>query len=65
MKPITWIQLFIFCMGMGQSRAVKAQGIHSHPQEKIDLQLNPSLMEQAKQILHFDKTVINLSLIHI
>ena len=60
MKPITWIQLFIFCMGMGQSRAVKAQGIHSHPQEKIDLQLNPSLMEQAKQILHFDKTVINI-----
>ena len=25
MKPITWIQLLIFCTGVGQSRALTAQ----------------------------------------
>ena len=27
MKPITWIQLFILCAGIGQARAVEAQDV--------------------------------------
>lgn len=60
MKPITWIQLFIFCAGIGQSRAIKAQDVRFRPQEKIDSLINPPLAKQAEQMLRFDKTVLNI-----
>lgn len=60
MKPITWIQLLIFCTGVGQSQALTAQDFPFRSQEKIDLLINPPLMKQAEQILRFDKTVLNI-----
>lgn len=60
MKPITWIQLLTFCVGIGQFRALTAQDFPFRSQEKIDLLINPSLMKQAEQILRFDKTVLNI-----
>ena len=60
MKPITWIQLLIFCAGIGQSRALIAQDIPFRSQEKIDSLINPPLMKQAEQTLRFDKTVLNI-----
>lgn len=60
MKTITWIQLLIFCAGIGQSRVIKAQNIRIPSQEKIDSLLNPALLKQAEQILRFDRTVLNI-----
>lgn len=60
MKPITWIQLFIFCAGIGQSRAVKAQDVRFRPQERIDSLINPPLAKHAEQMLRFDKTVLDI-----
>lgn len=60
MKPITWIQLFILCAGVGHSWAVKAQDARFPSQQKIDSLLNPPLMKQGKEILRFEKTVLNV-----
>ena len=57
MKPITWIQLFILCAGIGQAWAVKAQDVRFLSQEKIDSLINPPLMKQGDEILRFEKTV--------
>ena len=51
MKPITWIQLFILCAGIGQAWAVKAQDVRFLSQEKIDSLINPPLMKQGDEIL--------------
>lgn len=60
MKPITWIQLFILCAGIGQAWAVKAQDVRFLSQEKIDSLINPPLMKQGDEILRFEKTVQNI-----
>lgn len=59
MKPIIWIQLLIFCVGIGQPWALRAQDSF-RSREKMDSLINPPLMKQAEQILRFDKTVLNI-----
>ena len=63
MKPITWIQLFILCAGIGQAWAVKAQDVRFLSQEKIDSLINPPLMKQRDEILRFEKTVQDIGIL--
>lgn len=61
MKATTWIQLLIFCAGMGAFRAAKAQEFpFRRSQESIDSLIHPTLMKQGEQLLRFDKTVWNI-----
>ena len=60
MKPITWIQLLIFCAGLGQSRAVNAQDVRSRSQREAGSPVNPPLAKQAEPTLRFDKTVLDV-----
>lgn len=60
MKFITWIQLFLFSVVVGQSREVEARDISPILQEKTDTLINPPLMKGAEQILRFDRTVLDV-----
>lgn len=60
MKPITWIQIVLFCSGIGHTCAVQAQDARSHARQKADSLLNPALMQQAENILRFEKTVLDV-----
>lgn len=60
MRAFTWIRLVLFCLAVGQFRAVEARNLCSAPQEKIDTLINPPLIEHAEQILRFDKTLLDV-----
>lgn len=57
MKPITWIQLLIFCAGIGHAWAANAQAARFPSRAAVDSLLNPPLMKQGEDILRFDKTM--------
>lgn len=60
MRPVTWIQLLICCVTIGQSRDVKSQDVRFPLHERVDSMVNPPLMKQAEQILRFDRTVMDI-----
>lgn len=64
MKTITWIQLLIFCAGIGQFRAATARDVRPRESDvRTKQQVLPTdtlLMKGAEQILRFDKNILNI-----
>lgn len=54
MKPVTWIQLFICCAGIGRFLTASAQEVRFRPERQGAL-VNPALMKGAEKLLRFDK----------
>lgn len=60
MKPFTLIRLILLSAVIGHCRMLEARIGCSAPQVRIDSLINPPLLKQAGQILHFDSTLINI-----